>query len=462
MFLSPSASYANHVQCSGISPKVRTAWVKLSEALRESYWFIPAIMVGCSVGLALLSISMGNLISAKMLGQISWIYTRDPQAARDLLAMVGGSLITVAGVIFSVTLVALTNASSQFGTRILRTFARDTGNKVVLGAFVGTFLYCLLVMRPITGGQNSFVPHLAILIAILLAMLCFGLLIYFIHHVIGILQSDNVITALCNDLKESIRRMYPEELKSQPENNVASMPDDFGRRCVAVNSQETNYIESFADEKVLSLAEEHGLVIRAEKMPGNFVLQGTPLAYVYPAESISDELHNKIRKTFNMASRRSYVQDIGFGFEQLVLVAVRAISPAVNNQILAMSCVDRISEALALLASRKIPSPAHLDKEGNLRVLSKLVDYGSAVELAFGLIAESAKTSPRVTTHMLIAIAELLQVSHPPAFRAALMDMASRIRDQALPSIQDNVGQQDVIHAYAAVVQKTVEHPKAA
>jgi uncharacterized membrane protein len=441
---------------------VRTAYIKFREVLSESYWFIPGVMALGAILLALVSIYIGRDISADYLGGISWIYTRDPQAARTLLSMVGGSLITVAGVIFSVTLVALTNASSQFGTRILRTFARDTGNKVVLGAFVGTFLFCLLVMRPITGGQNSFVPHLAVLLAIVLAMLCFGLLIYFIHHVIGILQSDNVVSALCHDLKESIRRIYPEELEDKAGPAHAQLPRDFDTRSVPIYTLQTDYIESLDVDALVKVAEKHDLVIRTEKQPGNFVLRNATLARSYPPEPFSDEICEYIASSFKLASRRSYVQDIGFGFEQLVLVAIRAISPAVNNQLLAMTCIDRICEALELLSTRKVPSAYRLDKRGNLRVIAAPVSYRAAVGLGFDLIGESAKSSPCVTVHLLQSIANLLHVATPPELHGALTEMARKVRDRAMQNSDDDIGRQDIENAYSNVLQKTFQPRQAA
>ena len=327
-----------------------TFLAKAHEHLSESYWFIPAGMGLGSVVLAVACLALEEKVTHSWLATSGWIYTRDATGARQLLSTIGGSLITVTGVVFSITLVALTNASSQFGTRILRTFSRDTGNKVVLGAFVGTFLYCLLIMRTITGGPNGFVPHFSVLVGIALSILCFALLIYFIHHVIRVVQADNVITALSNDLNGTIVRMFPSRIGDPNAPTSTFLAPSMSDSATPVRSCAAGYVESVDNEAILRCATECNVVVEIICSPGAFVFCGATLARILP--NPEPEVANAVAGAFNLGTERSYVQDFEFAFQQLVLVATRSLSPAINDQLLAMTCIDRLCEALVVLVRR--------------------------------------------------------------------------------------------------------------
>ncbi len=166
--------------------------------------------------------------------KLGWIYTRGPDGARAVLSTIAGSMITVAGVVFSVTIVALSLASNQFGPRLLRNFMRDRGNQIVLGTFVATYLYCLLVMRTVQGMDGSqFVPHLSVTVAILMAVASLGVLIYFIHHVAVSIQAPELIANVAHELHEAIDRLFPEELGYAPRKRRTSKPTSFPLNSIA-------------------------------------------------------------------------------------------------------------------------------------------------------------------------------------------------------------------------------------
>jgi len=402
-----------------------------------------------AVLLATFSLSIESDFTSSSLASSGWIYTRDASGARQLLSTIGGSLITVTGVVFSVTLVALTNASSQFGSRILRTFARDTGNKVVLGAFVGTFLYSLLIMRTITGGQNGFVPHLSILVAIALSMLCFALLIYFIHHVIRILQADNVVTALSNDLNSTMVRMLPVE-DDNPTRDSAEVPLQLGtEKPTEVVAQSSGYLESIDTAEILKYAQSADTTIQIACAPGDFIFCGSVLARL--GVNGDQQLTHKIASAFNLESERSYVQDIEFAFQQLVLVAVRSLSPAINDQLLAMTCIDRLSEALELAERRQLPSRFQRDTDGRIRVSSPSLRYGDIVSMAFSLVSEVSRENAAVTAHILENIGRLLEQTHKSELRVAIQNLATDVHRRALQCLDSEVDRLTVQRAYEQI-----------
>lgn len=435
---------------------MKMEWLSWKDDLEQSYWFIPSVMAASAILLAFLSLHFEGDFNTRNLGGITWIYTRDAQGARELLSTVGGSLITVTGVLFSITLVALTNASTQFGTRIMRTFARDTGNKVVLGAFVGTFLYSLLIMRTITGGDHGFVPHLSILISIALAMICFGLLIYFIHHVIEILQSETVVSALSSEIKDTINRIYPKSIgKSQNSNEARfKLPNDLESNSRYLRAEHSGYIDSIDSEKILGIARKNNLLLVVVRRPGDFVVSGMPILQIYPALR-SDDLDHKIRSAFQISKRRSYVQDIGYGFEQLQLVAIRALSPAVNNQVLGMSCANALIECLASLGEREIPSEYRRDEDGKLRVIAEPVSYKSSVSLALDLVAEAAVESPVVTVHIMNTVMRVMACIKAEEMKSALFDAAQDLGRRSLQRTKDEIGREHIQSAMARLNQIT-------
>jgi uncharacterized membrane protein len=172
----------------------KTKLSKLWEALHSSYWFVPTLMVVIAIALAFAMLSLDRAGKSGPIESLGWIYTGGPDGARTMLSAIASSMITVAGTAFSITLVALTLASSQFGPRLLRNFMQDTGNQIVLGTFIATFIYCLLVLRTVRGDDyNVFVPQLSVTVGIVLAIASIGVLIYFIHHASTTIQASHVI-----------------------------------------------------------------------------------------------------------------------------------------------------------------------------------------------------------------------------------------------------------------------------
>ena len=184
---------------------------KYWDRLRSSFWFLPAIMACGAVLLAHGTVALDETGAVRGGVEVpSWVYSGGAQGASTLLGAIAGSMITIAGVVFSMTLVALSIASSQLGPRLLQGFMRDATNQVVLGTFVSTFLYCLLVLRTIRREiEVAFVPHMSVTLGVLLAVASVAVLIYFIHHVSVSIQADEVIARVCRELFDGIDRLFP-------------------------------------------------------------------------------------------------------------------------------------------------------------------------------------------------------------------------------------------------------------
>lgn len=423
------------------------------EALRTSYWFLPAILGVLAIILSLATVGIDHAIHEQSTWSVSWTYTGGPEGARAVLATIAGSMITVAGVVFSITIVALSLASAQFGPRLLRNFIRDRRNQFVLGTFTATFLYCLLVLRTVRGtDQEQFVPGVSVSIGILLAVTNLGVLIYFIHHVAISIQATSVIQSVSDELQESIDRLWPEELGEgpPPEDTVVPIPFPVAE-ATTVNAKASGYVDAIQDESILSLAEQHDLVIRLAHRPGHFVVRETPIAFAWPASRVTEEIEQKLTQAFLLASQRTPFQDVEFAIDQLVEVAVRALSPGVNDPFTALNCIDRLGEALCRLASRSSPSALRFDDQHQLRVVTYPADFRAVSNAAFNQIRQYGASSAAVIIRLLETIAVISGFARRLDDRAALAHHAELALRAGRRGLSEEADVADLEERYKAV-----------
>ena len=345
------------------------------ESLRANFWFMPTVMVAGAVVLSLVTINLDKAAAEhSRIATLGWTFTRGPEGSRAVLSTVAGSMMTITSVTFSITIVALQLASSQFGPRLLRSFMRDRGNQVSLGTFIATFAYCLLVLRTVNGTEGQqFVPHISVTVGLLLALTSLGVLIYFIHHAAASIQAENVIATVSRDLDQAIARLYPECLGEEPPGRTPKeierdLPAGFDRESRPVAATWSDYLQAVDVDRLLGVAREHDLVLCVSHRPGKFLVVGGDLARAWPGERIDDDVAEAIRGAFYLGPFRTLTQDIEFAIDQLVEIAVRALSPGVNDPFTAINCVDRLGAALVILAAREIPSAYRYD-DGRLRVI---------------------------------------------------------------------------------------------
>jgi uncharacterized membrane protein len=411
--------------------------------LRSSFWFLPSLMATGAVLLAFAGVALDRSISDEWLRTHRWAYTGGAEGASAVLGTIAGSMITIAGVVFSLTLVALSLASSQFGPRLLRNFMRDTTNQVVLGTFVGTFLYCLLVLRTIRRADEvAFVPHLSVSLGVLFAIASLGVLIYFIHHVSVSIQADEIVGRVGDELLLGIDRLYPAQDgdRPAPERADIELPATFDREAVRVPAPDDGYLQLLDLESLVALGAEIDVVIRVARRPGQYAVQGSPLAMVWPPDRASERVRERVAAAFVLGPRRTPAQDIEFSVDQLVEIAARAMSPGVNDPFTAMTCVDRLGSAMCRLVRRELPSPYRWDGAHRLRVVTQPVTFPELADAAFNQIRQYARSSAAVTMRLLDTLAGIAGVARRLEHRAALLrhaEMIVRGAREALPEIQD-------------------------
>jgi uncharacterized membrane protein len=390
-------------------------------------------MAVAAVGLSVAMIQLDEAATASLLDRLSWVYTGGPEGARAVLSTIAASMITVAGVTFSITIVALTLASQQFGPRLLRNFLRDLGNQIVLGTFVSTFIYCLLVLRTVRGSDNEeFVPHMAVTVGVVLAMLSLGVLIFFIHHVATSIQASRIIANVAEDLEGAINRLFPETIgedsaTADPDNLPLDESDVIDQDSSEVRAATTGYVQAIDAEGLMDLARERNIVVRIRARPGAFVRTGQALLTVGPAPPHGEGDDKAFQQVFIIGSDRTGTQDVTFFVDQLVELAVRALSPGINDPGTARLCIDRLEQALCHLASRRMPSPARHDEDGRVRVFACPLTFAHIVGSAFDEIARYGRSSVSVTCRLFDAVRNVGWCVQRETDRKALLRQAAAI-----------------------------------
>jgi uncharacterized membrane protein len=406
---------------------------KYWDRVRSGFWFLPTVMASVAVALAIVSVNISNPITVWLTLNFGWTFNGGAEGASALLGMVAGSMITIAGVVFSMTLVALSLTSSQLGPRLLRSFMRDTTTQVVLGTFIATFLYCLLVLRTIRRASDfTFVPHLSISLGVLLAVISVGVLIYFIHHVSVSIQANEVVARIGEELIDGIDRLFPEDI-GQGEPKISAAPPEpgffevFNQDARPVDADEDGYLQYIDEKSLLALATEEDLVIRLERNPGNYYVAGSPLALILPGDRVTDRLKEQVRSLFVIGNHRTSNQDLEFGVNQLVEIAVRALSPGLNDPFTAITCLDRLGSTLCRLATRDMPSPYRYDDKQQLRIIAHADPFLEITDAAFNQIRQYGRTSIAVTLRLLETIAVITGYATRAEDRATLLRHAEMI-----------------------------------
>ncbi len=397
------------------------------DRLRSSYWFLPSLMAVGALLLSFATLALDASLGPARLPLLSSLGGMNrPDGARALLSTVAGSLITVAGVVFSMTLVGLSLASQQFGPRLVGNFMRDRGNQLVLGTFVATFLYCLMVLRTVrsadvTAGTAAFVPHTSVAVALVLTLTSLGVLIYFIHHTAESIQVSYVLARVGRALTQQILAFPEGANEGAPEGSPVTdappeLPEGFSAEAVTLRAQRAGYVQAIDLAGLVALAQEHDAVVRLHHPPGSFLMLDGPLADVFP-EQASEALAGRIEGSYVLGAVRTPQQDPYFLFDQLLEVAVRALSPGINDPFTAISCIDRMAESLNLLARRRLPSTFLTDDEGALRLVVPRPEIGELVEHLFGELRAHGAADPMVARHLALTLRRMQASTSEPELR---------------------------------------------
>jgi len=409
--------------------------IQLWGNLRSSFWFLPSLMVAGSIVFAVALIETDSATSDRWLSQWPRLFGVGAEGARQMLSTLAGSMMTVMGITFSMTLLALTLASSQYTSRILRNFMRSRITQFTLGVFAGTFTYCLIVLRTIRGsaGVEEFVPSLAVFFAFVLSLVGVGVLIYFIHHIALSIQASSIIASVAEETNSSIDRLLPKEMDQGSDEDVGQdreLESLDERSWYPVPAAVSGYIQNINNAALMNLAGDNRTILRMEHGIGAFVVQDTALvslALTYPPDQ---QTIDAINAAYSIGRHRTVDQDPAFGIRQIVDVAIKALSPGVNDTSTAVICVDYLTSILAHLAGRQFPC-VHYHQGGGLRVIAIVPSFEGLLAQAFDQIRCSAEENVAVLARLLGALHTIGSLTVRPGYLRALDEQLQYITELA-------------------------------
>ncbi|WP_193173738.1 DUF2254 domain-containing protein [Nisaea nitritireducens] len=410
------------------------------DRLNSSFWFVPALMAIVAVALSFLLIEVDTLRDVDQTDDPNAFYTFGPEGARSILSVIATSMITVASLIFSITMLSLQLASSQFGPRVLDNFMRDRSNQIVLGTFIATFLYCLFVLRSVRGMEGaSFVPHLAVGFGVVLAAASVAVLIYFIHHIATSIRIETLLAKLAREGCAAVDRLFDE----RPEQGAGhQMPDGFEASSRQIAADFGGYVQNIGIDALMRIASEHDLVLRVDAPPGRFVIKGACVITAYPQDRVSDKIAEELRGAVVIGRDRTPYQDLEFAIHRIVELAQRSLSPGLNDPTTALYCIDRLGEVLGRAAGRGIPSAMRLDRDGQVRLSIETVVLEDVACRAFAAIARYGITDADVVSRLSETLVRLEEV-FPLAARRGITDFREQVlsasRGQPIPGFDDRI-----------------------
>jgi uncharacterized membrane protein len=433
-----------------LTPLYVSEWRR--DSLRTTLWLVPAALVAAAGATFALTFLVDR--TALQHGGHFPLWHGNADAARLVLTSIAAAVITVTGVVFSVVIVALTLASQQFGPRMLRNFIRDLGTQVTLGVFVATFVYCILVLGSISSaGAQDFVPHVSITVALLLLLVDLGVLIYFIHHVAVSIQLNEVVASIGRDLALALDGLDPAHGEIL-HRNMRDVQEVIGRdlgRPADVLATRTGYLQAISHAELVRLASEEDAVIVLLHRPGHFVVDRHPLAQVYPASAARAVLQT-FERSHIIGPHRTLTQDPIFAIDQLVEIAIRALSPAINDTFTAITCIDWLTAGLCRLSGLTYRARVFRDADGDVRVIEAPLTYERLVNGAFNKIRQAGRGMPAIAIRQLESIAEIARFVSTDDERHALLrqaDMILRASDEAIP---ERLDRDDVRRRYDLVI----------
>ncbi len=432
-------------------------------SVRDTLWPIPAAMTASAVVLALLLVQLDQQVLVNNGEHRWWLFSGGAAGARGVLSTIAATSMAIATTAFSITIVALQLGSSQFSPRILRGFTGDRGNQVVLGIFVATFAYSLVVLRVVrteTEDQRTFVPGTAVTVSIALAFVMVGALIYFFHHATRSIQAPVIIERAVRDTRGLIEGERSRRDSMTP---MTALPEPLQEtEKIAANS--AGYIQNIDIQMLTQVACEQGRIIRVLLEEGDYVLPETVLASIWKTDSEEDgctledeavdtvgeqgaqecrakreQRASTVRSAFFLGPERTMEHDVDLGFRQVSDIALKALSPGINDPTTAISCIDRLAELLDLTLEMRTGTYVSWDDEERTGVMIEFDGFDVYLRIAFDQIRHYGAGDVTVMMHLLETLEELGRTSDDPAIRRPLVAMAELAVDetrlQSLPEV---------------------------
>jgi uncharacterized membrane protein len=415
---------------------------KLLIYLRSSLWFVPFLIIFGSIAIALGLVEVDKLFDKELRQWSPRFFAINAEGARSMLSAIAGAMATVAGVVFSITVVALTLASSQYTSRVLRNFMRDSVNQVMLGVFIGVYIYCLLVLRTISGGNGGFVPSIAVIAALLATIFASCFFIFFIHHISSTIQASEMANAITRETLKAVELLCPERgCEDRDEGNGLDLAPDL--KWYGISASEMGYIQGVDTDALLEFACKHDTIVRMECHIGDFVSRDQPFASLALRRSPDDHLIKSLNEIYAVDTYRTIDQDAAFGIRQLVDMSLKALSPGINDTTTAVTCIEHLSVILNRCAQGQI-APKYRYRNNQLRVIDARHDFAYLASLAFRQILENAEGNSEIMLRLLRAIGRIARATSNSGHLEVLKRQVDEVEQSSLRTIQSSQSMEEI------------------
>lgn len=426
--------------------------------LKATFWFIPVLIILLSVLLAIGFVYIDQISTLSLDGPGRFLFVHSVDSARSILSTISGAMIGVAGTVFSVTLVALTLASSQLGPRLIKNFMYVRLNQIVLGSYISTYLYCLIVLNSIQETNNFvFIPSISILLALIAAIANIILLIVFIHQIATSIQADKVISEISAFISKQVLVLFPEKMGDEPDAEdelpVDAIKSQYSN-IVPIKSPKSGYLQYIDSESILNLMTEFNALLELKYRPGDYIVENVAIGKLYTNEKVEEEKLEKIIFQFVIGKTKTALQDLEFSIHQMVEIAARALSPGVNDPYTAIACIDNLTSTMCYLAEVKFPSKYRVDDNKKLRVIADTLDFEGVLNASFNQIRQFSAGS----TAVIIRLMEVLTIIHEFAkkeqYRKAIMKHVEMTLNVGKESIKEKNDLEDLIERSKKIFKK--------
>ena len=427
---------------------------ELAARSREAFWLIPGLMVAGSIVLAQAALAVDRWVEGST-GVVPDTLLLGVDGSRAMLGAVGGAVLAVAGTTFSITISVIATASSTYGPRLVRNFMTDRRNQATLGIFVGTFTYCMIVLRSVTSqdeslGTEAFVPYFSVYGSLLLALVNVAALVYFLHHIAESIQISHLVARVRRECESVVNRYYgPPSERAQGHCQVDL--DHLPAPRSLVLARDSGSVTLLDEGALVGLAARHDVVIRMLAAPGTHLLPGEPVAEI--RGNSSELVSEGVLSALSRGATRTPAQDVLFAIQQLTEIAVRALSPGTNDPYTARNVLAEIARPLQVVTEHPTPLTGRCDGDGDLRVALCLPDGQTVVDEVFDDIRAHAAGQPHVV-RAVVDLAARLSRTAPPHLHQRLRthaDLAVASWAVAVPAFDERRMRDHLTQAFASV-----------
>ena len=406
--------------------------LNLLQQLSTSHWFMPLILSFCSVLLLSLCIWLDLTLTKNHILSYGLGFQISKESIQQLMTIIITVSISITCVILSITMLTLSFTSNLLGPRLIPNFIRQGKTQTIIGVFISIYIYCLTLLTVSSTNYAKDNPMLITLyVGIGLALTSFIMLIYFIHHISQAIQVSNILEQLSIEVTNSINRLF---LETKPKkNNVFSSIHQKQlykeKTKIIINKQ--GYIQTVNYQSLKTIATENNMLIELIKKSGHFIFDDMVIGYIYHNKDVSDSTHKQIINCLATGKTRTSVQDIEYGFDQIAEIAVRALSPGINNPYTAINCIHKIGYLLQHLSKRFPPESYLLDEDNKIRVVSPFLSYKGVIDIAINQIRQNSHTHVSVTIELIKTAGNILALELPEPMKIALQVQAKIIYEQS-------------------------------